>query len=84
MFVNDRINYSRYLSVYWCDMQMLPSTNPDAHTQMTCGEFAVQRSQMSSFSQVPVDQSLEQSNNRDTKSKDGLIGFTLSSRRRSS
>ena len=38
----------------------------------------VQRSQTSSFSQVPIDQALEQSINRDTKSQGGIIGFTLS------
>ena len=38
----------------------------------------MQRSQTSSFSQVPVDQALEQSINRDTKSQGGIIGFTLS------
>ena len=39
MFAYDRINYNRYLSVYWCHMQMLPSTHPDAHSQMVRGEL---------------------------------------------
>ncbi len=44
MFAYDRVNYSRYLSVYWCEMEELASKHPHAYQQMERGEFAVQRS----------------------------------------
>ena len=49
-----------------------------AHQQMVRGGFAVQRSVSSSFSQVAIDQVLEQSVNKDTKTAGGIIGFSLS------
>ena len=77
LFAYDRTNYCRYLSAYWCEMVILPSTHPDAYSQMERGEFAVQRSRQSPFAQVPVDQALEQTINRDTKVNGGIIGFSL-------
>ena len=58
-------------------MVILPSTHPDAYSQMERGEFAVQRIRQSPFAQVPVDQALEQTINRDTKVNGGIIGFSL-------
>ena len=75
-FCYDHTNYSRYMSVYLCEMQCLPESHPAAFEQLVRGEFAVQQS-CTSFSQVPVDQALEQSVNRDTKTSGGLICMTL-------
>ena len=49
-------------------MVFLPSTNPDANALVESGEFAVQRS-TNAFAQIPVDQSIEQTVNKDTKLK---------------
>ena len=68
--------YSRYLSVYWCDMMSLEDTHPSTHEAFKAGDFVVQRSS-SAFSQVAVDQTIEQTINRDTKSKGGIVGFSL-------
>ena len=76
MFAYDRTNYSRYLSVYWCDMMSLEDAHPSAHEALKAGDFVVQRSS-SAFSQVAVDQTIEQTINRDTKSKGGIVGFSL-------
>ena len=76
LFAYDHVNYARYLSIYWCEMMSLPSTHPDAHHQMDGGKFAVQRSATSAFSQVAIDQCIEQSLNRDTKTSGGIIGIS--------
>ena len=39
--------------------------------------FAIQRHSHHGFSAVPCDQTIEQTVNRDAKTKGGLIGFTL-------
>ena len=76
MFAYDHTNYARYLPVYWIEMMNLPDTHPEAHGHLTPGEFAVQRSS-GSFNQVPVDQTIEQTINRDSKCPGGIIGFSL-------
>ena len=73
----DRTNYARYASYYWADMATLEERHPDAYRQLCEGNFAVQRSNSIGFSQTPVDQTIEQTFNRDTKTKGGIIGFSL-------
>ena len=58
---------------------MLASTNPDANALLESGEFAVQRS-TNAFAQVPVDQSIEQTVNKDTKIMGGIVGKSLKPR----
>lgn len=77
MFAYDRVNYSRYLTLYWCEMTALPETDRFLHDQFLSGEFCVQRSN-SAFSQIPVDQTIEQTIKRDSKTKGGIIGFSRS------
>ncbi len=76
MFAYDRTNYSRYLPVYWCDMMSLRDVHPSTYEAFQAGDFVVQRSG-NAFSQVAVDQTIEQTINRDTKSKGGIVGFSL-------
>ena len=75
-FAYDRTNYSRYLPAYWLEMCELPVRHPLVHDAFMIGEFAVQRQQEHGFSQVACDQAIEQTCNRDTKTKGGMIGFT--------
>lgn len=74
-FAYDRVNYARYLSVYWVDMMSLPDSHPAVHEAMVSGEFCVQRSH-SPFAQVAVDQTIENTVNRQCKTKGGIVGFT--------
>lgn len=75
-FAYDRINYSRYVSVYWCEMINLNITHPDIYREFKKGRFSVQQQEFNSFSQTPCDQVIEQTCNRDTKTKGGLTGFS--------
>ena len=43
MFAYDRTNYSRYLPVYWFDMNNLPTTHPFVHQELERGNFTVQK-----------------------------------------
>ena len=76
MFAYDRPNYARYLSAYYLEMCDLPKTHPSAYAAFSSGEFAVQRQDRYGFSQVECDMCIEQTCNRDAKTKGGLIGFT--------
>lgn len=76
VFAYDRTNYCRYLSVYLCEMLMIQRTHPSAAQLLENGEFGVQRSR-NSFSQVPVDQALEQTINRDTKVSGGKLSYMI-------
>ena len=73
----DCTNYACYASYYWADMATLEERHPDACRQLCEGNFAVQRSDSVGFSQTAVDQTIEQTFNRDTKTKGGIIGFSL-------
>lgn len=76
MFAYDRTNYSQYLPVYLCEMISLRDVHPCTYGAYQAGDFVVQRSS-NAFSQVAVDQTIEQTINKDTKSNDGIVGFSL-------
>jgi hypothetical protein len=76
-FAYDHTNYSRYLPVYLLHMISLPETHPEAHKLLENGDFGVQRISKHGFAQVPVDQTIEQTLNRSTKTKGGIVGFSL-------
>ena len=76
MVAYDRPNYTRYGSLYWCQMLQLEGSHPEVYEQFLEGEFCVQRCSTSAFSQVPVDQAIEQTVNRHTKTKGGIVGFS--------
>ena len=54
-------------------MMQLESTHPEAHAHLVSVEFPVQRNHSNSFSQVPVDQTIEQSLNRDSKARRSTV-----------
>ena len=74
-FAYDRVNYSRQLTLYWYEMTVLPKTHLDAHEEFPRGEVCVQHSNWA-FRQISVDQAIEQTINRDSKTKGGIIGFS--------
>lgn len=77
MFAYDHVNYGRYLPAYWLEMLELPTTHPVVHQQCQEGDFAVQRS-CNAFAKVACDQTIEQTANRDSKTKGGMTGFSTS------
>ena len=58
-------------------MIQLPETHPQAQMMLKNGEFGVRRITKHGFSQLPVDQTIEQTLNRSTKTKGGIVGFSL-------
>lgn len=76
LFVYSHVNYARYLPAYWLEMCELALTHPAVHEKFMKGRFAVQRQGDHGFSQVACDQTIEQTCNRDTKTKGGMVGFT--------
>ena len=57
----------RYLSVYYCDTTRLPETHPQVHQYMLHGGFSVQMSDTNTFGRIPVDQTIEETVNKDTQ-----------------
>ena len=76
-FALDWVNYRWYLSLFWCKMIALKKTNADVYCQLESGDFCVQRS-YSNFSQVAVDQAINQIVDKNTKTRGGIIGFSWS------
>ena len=56
----DHTNYARYLPVYLVHTLELPDTHPDAYSMLSQGDIGVQRTTSHGFSQLPVDQTIEQ------------------------
>ncbi|CAI9737603.1 Hypothetical predicted protein [Octopus vulgaris] len=77
VFACDRINYAGHLSVHWCEMKTLPQTHPESNSLLLEGHFTVQRNSKSAFSQVAVDQTIEQTLNRGSKTSGGKVGISL-------
>ena len=62
-FAYDRINYSRHLSVYYVEMTRLSTDHPDVHVHLENGGFSVQNP----FGRIPVDQTIEETVNKNTQ-----------------
>ena len=58
------VTYAQDLPRYLMDMRALPEVAPEVHTQFVNENFVVKRGD-GRFNQVPTDQALEQSINRD-------------------
>lgn len=76
-FSYGRINYSRYLPVYYLEMKSLPSSHPFIHSNLKNGSFAVKHQDKHGFSMTACDQVIEQTYNRDSKTRGELTGITL-------
>lgn len=75
-FSYDRINYARYLPIYHLEMLNLKVTHPFAYNELCSGNFVAQRQSTYGFAGTAMDQVIEQTANRDSKTKGGLISFT--------
>lgn len=69
--------YAKYVPTYIADMKALEQNHPDSYRHLCQGGFVVRRSADHRFNCVATDQALEQTVNRDGKSKGGVIGLTL-------
>ena len=78
-FAYDAINYARYMSVYYSDMTSLQEEHPEVHEFMKTGGFTVQMSSKNTFGRIPVDQTVEETVNKDTHTAGGTKGFSLKS-----
>jgi len=76
-FAMDKTNYSRYLPVHYGQMMMLNSVCPDLHQHFLNGGFSVQRSSGNPFGKIAVDQTLEETVNKDTQTSGGTRGFSM-------
>ena len=66
-FSYNAINYARYMSAYYSDMTSLPDEHPEVDEFMRNGGFSVQMSEENTFGRIPVDQTLEETVNKDTQ-----------------
>ena len=74
-FSFDRINYKRWLPMYYEDCLALPERFPKMHNSFLKGDFVVRHTSRKG-SAVPMDQALEKAYNKPAKSSAGIIGFT--------
>jgi len=66
-FAYDKFNYARYLLMYYAQMANLPVEHPDVHRKFMEGHFSMQLSGKSPFGRILVDQTMEVTVNKDTK-----------------
>lgn len=76
-FAYDKVNYARYLPVYYAQMMNLPTDHPDVHREFMNGHFSVQLGKKNPFGRLPVDQTTEVTVNKDTKTTGGVTKFSL-------
>ena len=74
-FAFDRINYKRWLPLYYEDCLALPTQFPEIYEAFSNGDFVVRHSSRR-CSAVPIDQALEKEYNKPAKSQSGIIGIT--------
>ena len=73
-FAYDKVNYARYLSSYLSEMSHLGEEHPDVLAYLRSGGFSVQIGAMNTFG---VDQTCEETVNRDTQTPGVTKGFSL-------
>ena len=76
-FAYDKINYARYLPVYYAQMMNLEQDHPSVHAHMKSGGFSVQIGSQNLFGKIPADQAIEETVNKDTQTSGGTKGFSL-------
>ena len=74
-FSFDRINYKRWLPMYYEDCLALPRRFPKMYSSFLMGDFVVRHTSRKG-SAVPMDQALEKAYNKPAKSSSGIIGFS--------
>ena len=72
-----KINYARYLPVYYAQMSRLQETSPVLHDHFINGGLSVQLRNEHPFAIIAVDQTTEETVNKDTQTAGGNRGFSL-------
>ena len=71
-FAYDKLNYARYLPYYFAHMSRLAIDHPDVHEQFMQGQgFSVQLGGSNPFARIPVDQTVEETINKNTQTPGG-------------
>ena len=76
-FAYDKVNYARFLTYYYAMMSRLPTEHPEVHKHFMQGGFSVQIGSKNPFGRIPVDQTIEETINKDTQTPGGTKGFSL-------
>lgn len=76
-FAYDNLNYARSLTAYYSEMSHIEHEKPDLYLFLREGGFSAQLSATNTFGRVPIDQTLEETVNRDTQTAGGTKGFSL-------
>lgn len=66
-FAYDKVNYAWFLTYYYATMSRLPIEHPEVHAHIMQGGFSVQIGSQNSFGRIPVDQTIEETVNKDTQ-----------------
>ena len=76
-FAYDKLNYARFLPYYYAMMSRLPIDYPDVHDHFMQGGFSVQIGKKNPYGRIPVDQTIEETVNKDNQTPGGTKGFSL-------
>ena len=76
-FAYDRQNYARYLPIYYDQMTNLPKDHPFSYKHLQHGGLSVQRSEHNPFGKAPIDQTIEETVNKDTQTPGGTKGHLI-------
>ena len=76
-FTMDKTNYAMYLPVYYLKTSKLDEISPELHRHFMNGGFSVQMGEANKFERVAVDQTLEETINRNAQTAGGTKGFSL-------
>ena len=76
-FSYDRLNYARYLPIYYAQMSNIGIDHPGVYAHFMQGGFSVQLGGINPFGKCPVDQTIEETINKDTQTPGGAKGFSL-------
>lgn len=76
-FAMDKSNYSRYLPIYYAKMTRLEHDSPEIYEHFKSGGFSVQIGPDNTFGKIAIDQTLEETVNKDTQTAGGTKGFSL-------
>jgi len=77
-FAYDKLNYARFLSYYYyVQMSQLHIEHPEVYTYFMNGGFSIQIGSKNPFGRIPVDQTIEETVNKDTQTPGGIKGFSL-------
>lgn len=76
-FAYNNVSYARYLPAYLAEMSHLHNDHPEIHEHFESGCFSVQNDEKTPFGRIPVDQTYEETVNKDTQTIGGTKGFSL-------